>query len=118
MELPSKFLEQIAFITTPKLEEHMLIVMDKSIHEEHLAQPLQTNNKQFKIAVTFLTGYNGIWNVTHNNNKIFFKINFDEGYFFQVTIPHGAYELEVLRKKLEGLILIKVIIVKTVIHSL
>ena len=44
--------------------------MDKSTHEEHLSQPLQTNNKQFKIAVTFLTGYNGIFNVT-NSNKFF-----------------------------------------------
>ena len=33
--------------------------MDKFIHEEHLSQPLQTNNKQFKIAVSFLTGYKG-----------------------------------------------------------
>ena len=43
--------------------------MDKSIHEEHLFQPLQTNNKQFKIAVTFLTVYNGVFNVTNSNNK-------------------------------------------------
>ena len=28
MELPSNILEQIAFNTRPKLEEHMLIVMD------------------------------------------------------------------------------------------
>ena len=34
MELPCKFLEQIAFITRPKIEEHMLIVMDKSTHED------------------------------------------------------------------------------------
>ena len=46
----------------------MLIVMDKSTHEEHLSQPLRTNNKQFKLAV-FLTGYNGIFNVTDKNNK-------------------------------------------------
>ena len=56
MELPSKLLEQTAYNTRPKIEEHMLIVMDKSTHEEHLFQPLQTINKQFKIAVTFLTG--------------------------------------------------------------
>ena len=29
----------------------MLIVMDKSTHEEHLSQPLPTNNKQFELAV-------------------------------------------------------------------
>ena len=56
MEFPSKLSEQIAFNTRPKIEEHLLIVMDKSTHEEHLFQPLQTNNKHFKIAVTFLTG--------------------------------------------------------------
>ena len=45
MELPSKLLEQIAFNTRPKIEEHMLIVMDKSTHEVHLSQPLQTKKK-------------------------------------------------------------------------
>ena len=40
MELLSKLLEQIAFNTRPKIEEHMLIDMDKSTHEEHLFQPL------------------------------------------------------------------------------
>ena len=72
MELPSKLLEQIAFNTIPKIEGHMLIVMDKSTHEEHLSQPLQTNNKQFKIAVTFLTGYNGFFSVTNSSNKFYF----------------------------------------------
>ena len=69
MELPSKVLEQIAFNTRSKIEEHILIVMDKSTHEEHLSQPLQTKNKQFKIAVTFLSAYNGILNVTNRNNN-------------------------------------------------
>ena len=41
MELSSKLLEQIAFNTRPKIEGHMLIVMDNSTHDEHLAQPLQ-----------------------------------------------------------------------------
>ena len=71
MELPSKLLEQIAFNTRPKIEEHILIVMDKSTHEENLSQPLQTNNKQFKKAVTFSTAYNGIFNVTSKNNNFF-----------------------------------------------
>ena len=82
MELPSKLLEQIAYNTRSRIEEHMLIVMDKSTHEEHLSQPLQTNNKQFKIAVTFLTGYNGIFNVTDKNNKFYFmkSISDEDGY--------------------------------------
>ena len=72
MELPSKLFEQMAFNTRPKIEEEMLIVMDKSAHEEHLYQPLQTNNRQFKIAVTFLTAFDGIFNVTSKNNKLCF----------------------------------------------
>ena len=72
MELPSKLLEQIAFNTRPKIEEHMLIIMNESTHEEHLSQPLQTNNKKIKIAVTFLSAYNGILNVTNSNNKFYF----------------------------------------------
>ena len=82
MELPSKLLEQIAFNTRPKIEEHILIVMEKSTHEEHLSQPLQTNNKQFKRAVTFLTAYNGIFNVTSKNNKYYFsKSIIDDNHF-------------------------------------
>ena len=85
MVLPSELLHEIAFNTRPKIEEHMLIVMDKSTHEEHLSQPLQTNNKQVKIAVTFLTGYNGIFNVTNSNNKFYFiKSLSDEDGFIQI----------------------------------
>ena len=70
MELPCKLLEQIVFNTRPKKEEHMLLVMDKSMHEEHLSQPLQTNKKEFKIAITFLTGYNGIFSLTSKYKKL------------------------------------------------
>ena len=55
MELPSKLSEQIAFNTRPKIEEHIFYVMDKSTHEEPLAQPLQTNNKQYKITKAILS---------------------------------------------------------------
>ena len=96
MELPSKLLEQIAFNTRPKDEEHMSIVMDKSTHEEHLSQPLQTNNKHFKIAVTFLTGYNGIFNVTNSNNEIYFTKSINDDDFGVISISPGAYELESL----------------------
>ena len=106
MGLPSKLLEQIAFNTRPKIEEHMLIIMDKSTHEEHLSQPLQTNNKQFKIAVTFLTGYNGIFNVTDKNNKFYFlkSISDEDGYII-ITIPVGAYELENLNNEIKRIII-------------
>ena len=106
MELPSKLLEQIAFNTRSKTEEHMLIVMDKSSHEEHLFQPLQTNNKQFKIAVNFLTGYNGIFNVTSTNNKFYFKkiISDDDGYI-KITIPPGAYKIESLNNEIKRIVI-------------
>ena len=102
MELPSKLLQQIAFNTRPKIEEHMLIAMNESIHEEHLFQPLQTNNKQFKIAVTFLTGYNGIFNVTNSNNKFCFtkSVTDKDGYIIQ-AIPQGSNEIESLNSEIK-----------------
>ena len=97
MELASKILEQIAYNTRPKIEEHMLIVMDNYTHEEHLSQALQTNNKQFKIAVTFLTDYYDIFNVPDKNNNFYFTKSFtDDDGFIQILIPKGAYETESL----------------------
>ena len=106
MELPSKLLEQIAFNTRPKAEEHMLIIMDKSTHEEHLFQPLQTNNKQFKIAVTFLSAYSGIFNVTRDNNKFYFtKSITDDDHYIMITTPPGAYEIESLDDEIKRVII-------------
>ena len=96
MELPSKLLEQIAFNTKPKIDEQRLIVMDISTHEEHLSQSLQTNNKQFKKAVTFLTGYNGIFNVTNENKKFYFTTSISDIEPSFIFIQPGAYELESL----------------------
>ena len=106
MELPSKILEQIAYNTRPKIEEHMLIIMDKSTHEEHLFQPLQTNNKQFKIAVTFLSAYNGIFNVTNEKNRFYFtKSITDDDHYIMITIPPGAYEIESLNDEIKRIII-------------
>ena len=107
MELPSKFLEQVAFNTRLKIEEHMLIVMDKSTHEEHLSQPLQTNNKQFKIAIIFLSAYNGIFNVTFSNNKFSFKKALTDEDSIQITIIAGAYEIESLDDEIKRIIIDK-----------
>ena len=102
MELRSKFLEQIALNTRDKIEEHMLIIMDKSTHEEHLSQSLQTNIKQFKIAVTFLTAYNGIFNTTNENIKSYFKkTTTNEDGFIKITIPPSAYEIENLNNEIK-----------------
>ena len=96
MELSSKLLEQKAFNTKPKIEEHVLHIMEKSTHEEHLSQPLQTNNTQFKIAATFLSPYNGIFNVTNSNKKFYFKKALIDNDFIQITISPGVYEIESL----------------------
>ena len=63
---------QIVFSTRRKTEEHLLIVMDKSTHEELLSQPVQNNNKQFKVAFIFLLGYKVISDVTISNSKFYF----------------------------------------------
>ena len=106
MELPSEILEQIAFNTRSKIEEHMLIVMNESTHEEHLSQPLQTNNKQFKVAITFLSAFNGIFNVTSDNNKFYFtKSITDDDHYIMITIPPGAYEIESLDDEIRRIII-------------
>ena len=80
----------------------MLVVMDKSTHGEHLYQPLQTNKKQYKIAVTFPTGYNGVFNATNSNNKFYFlkSVTDKDGYII-IIIPSGAYEIESLNKQIK-----------------
>ena len=105
MELPSKLLEQVAFNTRPKMEEHMLIVMNESIHEEHLFQPLQTINKQFEIAVTFLSAYNGIFNVTSSNNKFYFLKSITDDDHIQITNRPGVYEIEALNDEIKRIII-------------
>ena len=71
--------------------------MDKSTHEEHFHQPLQTTNKQFKITVTFLTVYNGILNVTNSKSKLYFTKTITKGDdFMQITVTPGVYEIESL----------------------
>ena len=76
--------------------------MDKSTHDENLYRSLQTNNKQFKIAVTFLTGFNGIFSVTNENNKFSFQksITDKDGYII-LTIPPGVYEIESLNNEIK-----------------
>ena len=105
MELPTKILQQIALNTRPKNEERTLKVLDISTHEEHIFRPHQTNNKQFKIAFAFLTGYNGIFNVTKSNNRFYFKKkNINEDDFIQISIPQGAYEIESLNDEIKRII--------------
>ena len=108
MEQTSKLLEQLAFNTRSKKEEHLLVVMDKSTHEEHLSQPLQTNNEQFKMAVTFLTVYKGIFNVTYLKIKFYSKRTItNEKDFIQFTMLLSAYENESLNIEVRRIIIDK-----------
>ena len=107
MELPSKILEQIAFSTRPRTEELMLIVMDKSTHEGHLSQPSQNNNRQYKIAITFLTGHNGIFNVTNKNKKFYFTVSIKDDDFSVFSVSPGAYEIENLNNEIKRNIIVE-----------
>ena len=74
MDPARKLFEQKASNTRPEFEEHMLIAMDKSTHEENLSQPVQFNDKQFKIFVTLLTGSNGAFIVTKSYQTHFVTV--------------------------------------------
>ena len=105
MDLPSKFLEQMAYNTRSRIEEHLLIVMYKSTLEEHLFQPLQTNNKQLKLAITFLSGYNSLFNVSDKNNKFYFLKSITDDDYIQITIRPGIYEIEALDEEIKRVII-------------
>ena len=56
----------MVFNTRHKIEEQMLIAMDKSTQDKNLFQLLQTNRKLFENALSFLTIYSGIFFVAKN----------------------------------------------------
>ena len=92
--LPSKPLELIASKRNYKIKEQMLIAIDKSKHEKSLLQPLQTNEKQFEIAVSFVSGNIGIF--IAKTIELFIKSAFESAQYNTVQIKPGAYELESL----------------------
>ena len=73
--------------------------MDKFTHEGNLSQPLQTSNKQLKIGVTFLTGFNGVVNFTTQDNKFVFISVFEEVDNNVITVSAEAYELKTFEKE-------------------
>ena len=79
--------------------------MENSIHEEHLSQPLQTKNKQFNLAVTSPSGYNGIFNVTTKNNKFCSTNTISDDDFIQISMLSGAYEFESLNNESRRIII-------------
>ena len=56
--------------------------------------------------MTFLSGYNGIFNVTISINKFYFKKTItDEDGFDQFTIPPGTYEIKSLNDAIKRIII-------------
>ena len=101
MEIPSEILDQGALNTRPKIEEELLIVLDKSIYEDHLSQPLQTNKKQLKTPVRCLFGHNGIFIVTNKNNNFYFTVSISDDEFNLITILNGICEIESLNNQIK-----------------
>ena len=118
MELPSELLENIAFNTRPKSEEHILIFIDKSVHREHLSEPLQTIFERFKISVPFQTGFNRIF--IARNKKIRFysaKSNTDNDGFIQKLYQQVPTNSKVRKMELKDLFLKNIISQKYIMRS-
>ena len=62
--------------------------------KKFLSQPVQTHIAQFRIPITFLTGYTGRFKVTNKSSIFYFprSNSFDD--VNVTTILPGAYELE------------------------
>ena len=104
MELPIEILKEIVFHTELKIEEHRLIFMNQSTHEEHLAQPSHPHIQQFKSAVTFLTVCNGIFNITSKIKKRIFPVALNDYDFIKIPIPPGPYEIESLDNEIKWIV--------------
>ena len=57
--------------------------------------------------VTFLSGHNGIFNVTNLNIKFYFKKSITDEDFIRIRIPNGAYEVENLNNEIKRIIIDK-----------
>ena len=70
-----------------------------------ISQPLQINKKQFKISITFLTGYDGLLvlqiQITNSimQNQLLIKIVFSQNSF-----PPCAYEIQSLNNEIKRVI--------------
>ena len=55
--------------------------------------------------MTFLTGYNGIFNVTISNKKFYFLKSITDDDHKKITIPPGAYQIESLNNEIKRIIM-------------
>ena len=67
-----KILSDIRLNTEPKITKQFLIEMSESYHEEELIQLLILIDRDWRIAVTSLSTYNSVFNIT---KKLFFFIH-------------------------------------------
>ena len=63
--------------------------------------------KQLKIANTFLTGCNGIFNHPDKNNKFYFALSITHDGIYQMNNPKGAYESESLDEEIERIFIVE-----------
>ena len=90
--------------------------MDNSIHEDYLAHPLKPKNKELEIAVPFLTGYNGIFNIKNKNIKFHFTKSINDKDFSKRNISSGAYKIEPLGDEKKRNIIAEGFLQKLIIH--
>ena len=95
MELASKLSVQIALHARPETEEQLLIVIDKLTKEKFLSQPLQTIIQQLRVAITVLTGYNDLFDVTTRKSiNIFISVSKCFEYNV-VRTPPATFDVEI-----------------------
>ena len=77
------------------IKSNTLIVSNNSSDLSfHIYPPINLNsNKQYEIGLVGLTMYNSIPNIDNTNNV--FKFQY-KGKDYEITIPHGAYEISSL----------------------
>ena len=61
--------------------------------------------KQFETAVTYSSVYNGFFNVTNKNNRLYFIRSINDDDFTQTTIPPGVHEIESLNDEIKRIII-------------
>ena len=59
------------------------------------------------MAITFLSAYKGIFNVSNRSNKFYFKKALIDEDFIQIRIPEGAYEIKSLDNETKRTIIVK-----------
>ena len=65
-----------------------------SLHFKKISQLPPNDNKQFKIAVTILLGYNGVFKSTNKKYNFYFAVSVNDDGFSVNTTPERALEVK------------------------